>query len=316
MTRLPIISIIGFGALGTLFASLLAPNLPFENLRIVADSDRVKRYQQQGLLVNGTPLSLNYVSAEPAAMPADLVIVCTKFYQLNDVLPLIQSQLGDDTLIISALNGIASEKVLANTFGEARIVYCVAQQMDAMKKGENGKNGNELIYRDHGQLVIGAMSDDKAEIARVQQVNAIFNQLHFPHSVSDDMPRQLWGKLMLNTGVNQTVALYQGTFATVQQEGAAREMFKAAMREVMQVANAEGITLTDSDFDKWVAIMDALDPKGMPSMRQDLKAGRQCELELFAGTIRKMGDKHGIDTPVNDQLYHGISELMKKATTA
>lgn len=319
MTRLPIISIIGFGALGALFASLLAPNLPFENLRIVADSDRVKRYQQQGLLVNGKPLSLNYVSAEPAAMPADLVIVCTKFYQLNDVLPLIQSQLGDDTLIISALNGIASERVLADAFGEARIVYCVAQQMDAMKKeekGENGENGNELIYRDHGRLVIGAMSDDKAEIARVQQVDAIFNQLHFPHSVSDDMPRQLWGKLMLNTGVNQTVALYQGTFATVQQDGAAREMFKAAMREVMQVANAEGVTLTDTDFVKWVAIMDALDPKSMPSMRQDLQAGRPCELELFAGTIRELGDKHGIDTPVNDQLYHGISELMKKATTA
>ena len=41
-------------------------------------------------------------------------------------------------------------------------------------------------------------------------------------------------------------------------------------------------------------------PKGMPSMRQDLKAGRRCELDLFAGTIRELGDKHGIDTPVND----------------
>lgn len=310
MTTSPIISIVGFGALGALFASLLAPNLPFNNLRIVADSERVKRYQEHDLLVNGKPLKLNYVTPDDTINPADLVIVCTKFYQLNDVLPLIQSQLGDDTLIVSALNGIASERVLAAAFGDKRIVYCVAQQMDAMK------NGNQLIYRDHGQLVIGAMTHDPAEIARVAQVDAILNQLHFPHSVSDDMPRQLWGKLMLNTGVNQTVAFYQGTFATVQQDGEAREMFKAAMREVLQVAKAEGVTLTDTDFDKWVAIMDALDPKGMPSMRQDLKAGRRCELELFAGTIRELGDKHGIDTPVNDQLYHGISELMNKATTA
>ncbi len=48
----------------------------------------------------------------------------------------------------------------------------------------------------------------------------------------------------------------------------------------------------------------------MPSMRQDLKAGRRCELDLFAGMIRELGDKHGIDTPVNDTLYEGISALM------
>ena len=304
MNDSPIIAIVGFASLGALFASLLAPNMPFENLRIVADRDRVNRYQQQGLLVNGEPLTLNYVTPNAITAPADLVIVCTKFYQLNDVLPLIESQLGDNTLIVSALNGIASEKVLANAFGDERIVYCVAQQMDAMK------DGNQLIYRDHGQLVIGAMTTDNAERARVQQVDALFNQVNFPHSVSDDMPRQLWGKLMLNTGVNQTVALYQGTFDTVQQAGEARDMFKAAMREVMAVAHAEGVTLTEEDFKKWLAIMDALDPKGMPSMRQDLKAGRRCELDLFAGTIRELGDKHGIDTPVNDTLYDGISALM------
>lgn len=317
MNDSPIIAIVGFGSLGALFASLLAPNMPFENLRIVADSDRVNRYQQQGLLVNGEPLTLNYVTPNESThsnlSPADLVMVCTKFYQLSEVLPLIKSQLGDNTLIVSALNGIASEKVLANAFGDERIVYCVAQQMDAMKNEpheKNGQNGSQLIYRDHGQLVIGAMTTDSAERARVQQVDALFNQVNFPHSVSDDMPRQLWGKLMLNTGVNQTVALYQGTFDTVQQAGEARDMFKAAMREVMAVAHAEGVTLTEEDFKKWLAIMDALDPKGMPSMRQDLKAGRRCELDLFAGAIRELGDKHGIYTPVNDTLYDGISTLM------
>jgi 2-dehydropantoate 2-reductase len=226
---------------------------------------------------------------------------------LKAILPLIASQLGENTIIVSALNGIASERRLAEAFGADKVVYCVAQQMDARKEG------NQLIYRDAGQLVIGAMTDNADEIARVQRVDAIFHQVQFPHSISPNMPRQLWGKLMLNTGVNQTVALYEGTFKTTQEEGEAREMFKAAMREVMQVASAEGVTLTKDDFNQWVVIMDSLDPTGMPSMRQDLKAGRPCELELFAGTIRSLGDKHGIDTPVNDHLYEGISALMAKA---
>ena len=306
-TEFPTIAIVGFGALGALFASLLAPQLPFDKLRVIADAKRVQRYQTEGLLVNATPLALNYLAPTDCATPADLVIVCTKFYQLEGVLPLIASQLGENTIIVSALNGIASERRLAEAFGTDKVVYCVAQQMDARKEG------NQLIYRDAGQLVIGAMTDNADEIARVQRVDAIFHQVQFPHSISPNMPRQLWGKLMLNTGVNQTVALYEGTFKTTQEEGEAREMFKAAMREVMQVASAEGVTLTKDDFNQWVVIMDSLDPTGMPSMRQDLKAGRPCELELFAGTIRTLGDKHGIDTPVNDHLYEGISALMAKA---
>lgn len=305
-THAPTIAIVGFGALGALFASLLAKHLPFDNLRIVADTSRVQRYRSQGLVVNGEPLTLNYISPTGTSSPADLIIVCTKFYQLKDVLPLIESQLGEQTLILSALNGIASEAILAEQFGQDKIVYCVAQQMDARKEH------HQLIYRDAGQLVIGTMTQNPNELARVKRVDDWLTQVNFPHSVSLDMPRQLWGKLMLNTGVNQTVALYQGTFETVQQAGEARELFKAAMREVMVIAKAEGITLTEKDFDQWVAIMDALDPAGMPSMRQDLKAGRPCELELFAGTIRQLGNQHGIDTPVNDRLYQGISELMTK----
>lgn len=305
---MPIISIIGFGSLGALFASELAPHLPFDKLRIIADSERVERYRQQGVIVNDTPITLNFLTPEDCQnltpSTADLVIVCCKFHQLNDILPLIASQLGENTLIVSALNGIASERVLAQAFGEHRIVYCVAQQMDARKVG------NHLHYRDAGQLVIGAMTDNPSEKANVAKVATIFTQAQFPHSVSEDMPRQLWGKLMLNVGVNQTVAVYQGTFATVQQEGEAREMFKSAMREVMQVANAEGIPLTEADFEKWVAIMDALDPKGMPSMRQDLLAKRRCELDLFAGTICELGRKHGIATPTNDFLFVKIREMM------
>lgn len=306
--QLPTISIIGFGALGALFASIIANHIPFENLRIVADVERCKRYTDNGLVVNGKPIKLNYVAPEQSQSlaPADLVIVCTKFYHLEAVMPLIQSQIGDNTLIVSALNGISSEAVLADAFGKDKVVYSVAQQMDARKEG------NQLIYRDAGQLVIGAMTNEPTDVTNVARVRDIFTQVQLPHSVSADMPKNLWGKLMLNTGVNQTVAFYEGTFDTVQQAGEPREMFKAAMREVMAIANAEGVALGEDDFNQWVTIMDNLDPTAMPSLRQDLKAGRDCEVELFAGTIRKLGKKHGIATPVNDTLYEGIYQLMAR----
>lgn len=79
-------------------------------------------------------------------------------------------------------------------------------------------------------------------------------------------------------------------------------MMKAAMRETILVANAEGVALSDKDMADWITVIDGLNPDGEPSMRQDSKAGRKTEVVLFAGTICELGKRHGIATPVNDRF--------------
>lgn len=44
-------------------------------------------------------------------------------------------------------------------------------------------------------------------------------------------------------------------------------------------------------------------------MRQDGKNHRKSEVELFAGTIRRLAAKHGIPVPVNDWLYEQVQEM-------
>lgn len=114
---------------------------------------------------------------------------------------------------------------------------------------------------------------------------------------------------MLNTGINQVVMVQEGTYATVQQPGAARDRMIAAMREVMQVANAEGIDLNEGDVQGWLQIADGLNPDGMPSMRQDGLAKRYSEVELFSGTIIPLAQKHHLAVPTCAMLYQQIKEI-------
>ena len=44
-------------------------------------------------------------------------------------------------------------------------------------------------------------------------------------------------------------------------------------------------------------------------MRQDGKAHRKSELELFAGTVRRLAQKHGIAVPVNDRIYEQVQAM-------
>ena len=56
-------------------------------------------------------------------------------------------------------------------------------------------------------------------------------------------------------------------------------------------------------------VLDTLNPEGMPSMRQDTKAHRKTEVDLFSGTICSLGKKYGFETPVNDFLYEQILKI-------
>ena len=88
-----------------------------------------------------------------------------------------------------------------------------------------------------------------------------------------------------------------------------RDEMVEAMREVLRVGNAEGVALTEEDVTMWLDVLDHLSPDSEPSMRQDGKAHRKSEVELFSGTICRLGRKHNIPTPVNDSLYRRVKEM-------
>ena len=53
-------------------------------------------------------------------------------------------------------------------------------------------------------------------------------------------------------------------------------------------------------------------PEGKTSMLQDVEAGRKTEVEMFAGTIIKLGLEYGIATPYNKIIKEMIEIIHKK----
>lgn len=296
------VAIIGLGALGVMYGNHLSKRMPKEDLRIIADSRRIDRYLRERIICNKEVCEFNYLTPEEDCEPADLVLFTVKYSGLKEAIKSVQNQIGKNTIIISALNGITSEGIIGKTYGMEKLLYCVAQGMDAVKEG------NELTYSHMGYLVFG----EKGKVTTFEKVNVVasfFEQMQLPYMVDYDMNQRMWGKLMLNVGVNQTAAINQGDFSELQEEGPARAMMIAAMREVITLSEAEGINLSEEDLNYWLKILGTLSPQGKPSMRQDLEAKRYSEVELFAGAVLELGKKHKIDTPVNKILYHKIIEI-------
>lgn len=296
------VSIIGLGALGILFGHHLSKRMAKEDLRIVADEERIQRYKREEVHSNGEPCDFRYVTPDEVCSAADLIIIAVKFQGLKDAIRAIRNHVGEHTIILSALNGISSEELIAEVYGDEKLLYCVAQGMDAVKVG------NWLTYDHMGMLVFGEKEPNVIS-DKVTRVANFFRKTDFPHEVDPQMIKRQWGKFMLNVGLNQTVAVYKSNYGEVQREGSAREMMIGAMREVIALSEKEGVNLTEADLDYWLSVLATLCAEGKPSMAQDVEAQRYSEVELFAGIVNKLGQKHQIPTPINQELYQRIKEI-------
>jgi 2-dehydropantoate 2-reductase len=299
--RIETAAIVGLGALGVMYGHHLSRVLPAGALQVAADAERIEQYRRSGVYCNDTLCAFDYVTPEQAR-PAGVVLVAVKQPGLADAIEMMKPLVGENTVILSLLNGILSEQMLSQAFGADKVLLCVAQGMDAVREGRR------VSYANMGWLVFGdAVAGTPSE--KAMSVAAFFEAAQVPHILAQDMPRRLWSKLMLNCGVNQVLAVYGGGYGSLVQPGPLRDMMMAALHEVMALAQAEGIALGEDDITAWMALLATLNPAGKPSMQQDVEAKRQSEAQLFGGTVMRLGNKHGIQTPVNTALYRRILEM-------
>ncbi len=298
MKKIETVGIVGLGALGTMYAHMLTKAMGRDRVFVYADASRIERYQKDGVYYNGELQDFQFAVPKE---PVNLLLFAVKSVALEEAISLCRPAVGPETTIISVLNGTSSEEQLGAVYDPAQVVWCVAQKMSALKEGNRAAAGPT------GELVLG-VPNGMAQ-GHLNRLTAFFDSIGFAYSLPENIQVHMWSKLLCNTGCNQACMVYQCGYGGVQVPGPARDAMLGAMREVMTVANAEGIPLSENDISSWTDIIAGFPPEGEPSMRQDGKAHRRSEVELFSGTIRRLAEKHGISVPVNDWLYQKIHEI-------
>ena len=97
------------------------------------------------------------------------------------------------------------------------------------------------------------------------------------------------------------------TFGDMQTNPKFLEMLNKIMNEVVEIAKAEGVKNTETMIEEAMIGFNSMIPEGKTSMLQDIEAGRKTEVDMFAGTIIKLGKKHNIPTPYNQVMKDMIN---------
>jgi 2-dehydropantoate 2-reductase len=123
------------------------------------------------------------------------------------------------------------------------------------------------------------------------------------------MLQTMWWKFMVNVGVNQASAVMRAPYGVFQTSPDAQALMVTLMREVVVLSQHAGIGLTETAVEEWFEVLQTLSPDGKTSMLQDIEAGRQTEVDIFAGKVVELGEKYGVPTPINETMLHIIRVL-------
>jgi len=277
----------GLGAVGTVYAEKFH-KYSKDNFRVLVDPERLKKYTQNPISYNDETINFNYILPDEKAFKADLIIIATKQTGLEDALNNIKNFIQDDTIIIPLLNGVTSETITSERYGWDKVLYGYFIGHSSVRVG------NSITHDGVNTFVFGS---ENQQDKRVERVKNYFELAGIKYLIPEDIRRSLWLKYMLNVASNPTTALLRMTFGEMLNNKKFMQLAVKIMEEVRAVAKAENINNTETMIDETITHLKTMLPEGKTSMLQDVEAGRKTEIDIFAGTMITLGQKHNIPTP-------------------
>ncbi|MBC8008306.1 MAG: 2-dehydropantoate 2-reductase [Prolixibacteraceae bacterium] len=292
------IGVVGCGAMGSVYAALLA-DAGHEVWAIDTWQEHIDAIKANGLRLEGASgertVRLNATSNAADAGPCDLAILATKAMHVEKAAKSMQPLLRPDTVVLSIQNGLGGPDTAAKVIGRERLLVGVVGGFGASMKapGHAHHNGWELVRL--GELA-GPISP------RLEAVAEVWRSGGFRVKCFDDIDQLVWEKLICNVCFSGTCAVTERTIIEVIDDPDTWKVASGCAIEAFHVAQARGIKL---DFDDAVAYVHAFGmkiPQARPSMLLDHMAGRMSEIEAINGAIPVAARAAGIAAPFNEVI--------------
>lgn len=293
-------ALIGAGAIGSYFIEGLSQKLG-DGFCVIAEGERKERLSENGILVNGKKIDLNVKTAKQAC-GVDLLIVAVKYGALKETLPLIEDAADEHTIILSPLNGVDSERIIGSRLGMERIVF-------SFMKIASQRVGNQICFNPEVTQGLFFGEKDGSMSERILAIRDLLDGSTIRYHICENVEQDIWFKYALNISKNLPQAIINCGFGAYSDSEHLAFISKRMRDEVVQVAAAKGIDIRDENDPSTIS-------KAAPSSRfstlQDLDAKRETEIEMFSGTLIRMGKELGVETPFNEFAYHAIKCLEEK----
>lgn len=317
-------AIYGAGSLGTVLGAYITKNGGTIDL-INRNKAHVEALRQNGAIINGTVDMTVPVSAlTPDEMTGkyDVIFLLTKQLLNKEVVTFLKDYLADDGVVVTLQNGLP-EPGIAEIIGSDRTIGCVVEWGAALTAPGACTLTSEVDSLSFHMGKMEGITDEK--------FNEVKNLLELmcPVHEESNLIGARWSKLLINATFSGLGTVVGGVFGDVSENKEARKVAIRCMKECIDVGHAAGAKFAPVQGKNITAlfyykgaikreIATMLIPIAMkkhrniePSMLQDIKKGKACEVDAINGIVCEWGRKCGVKTPINDKIVEIIKKCEK-----
>ncbi|MFC1515342.1 2-dehydropantoate 2-reductase [Thermodesulfobacteriota bacterium] len=304
------IVVFGAGAVGGYFGGRLAQT--GLDVAFIARGKHLQALKKNGLMVESIcgDFSVHPVTAtdEPTKVgEVDVVLLGVKAWQVEEAAQAMQPMLGPKTFVVTLQNGVNAPTIISDVLGPDRVVGGLCKIICLITKPGHIQHVGADPYITFGEL-------DKSHSARLEMLLQAFSKTTgLTAEISTNIWSDIWKKFILIapwSGVGAVTRAPVGVFRSLPET---RQMLLQSMKEVFNTAISREVDLPKDVVEKTMEFIDALPEEGTASMQRDITEGRPSELNEQSGTVLRLGNVVGVQTPVNAFIYYSLLPLEMRA---
>ncbi|OWP84915.1 hypothetical protein BWK59_02755 [Flavobacterium davisii] len=310
MTKAKIL-IAGIGGVGGYFGGLLANHFyNNENIEInfFARGQHLKEIQDKGLkVIKGN----NVLIAKPTLATdnpteigiSDFIIVATKSYDLELAMQQLKPCINQDTIILPLLNGVDSKERIKTIFPNNLVLNGCAYIVSRLKQvGVIENSGNiQTLYFGLDNLI-----ND-----RLLLLENLLKEANIEAFLSKNISTIIWEKFIFISPTATVTSYFDKSIGELIIDNEKLKTTTTLIKEVIQIAKAKQIFISDNITEKTVNKLKALPFETTSSMHTDFKNNKpKNELKSLTEYVINEGQKYNLETPVYKQIH---TELKKKS---
>lgn len=294
------ITVIGSGAMGSLFGGLLAKDGQDVTLLDIW-KEHINKIKTEGLRITSPDGGEDIIKDIRATTeleeiePPTLAILFVKSIHTKEALRDASPILNDEVDVMTLQNGLGNPEKISQFIPRENIIAGVTTH------GSTLKGSGHIIHAGKGTTEIGRYYRENDE--RVNEVAEMLSSAGIKTSVSGQVEKLIWEKVLVNIGINIPTALARIKNKFIAESKFGNQLVERAVEEAMEIAWEEGIDVRE-DMVSYVLEVASNTGENKSSMLQDMEVGRKTEIENFSGAIIDMAEKHEIPCPVNRTFYN------------
>jgi 2-dehydropantoate 2-reductase len=299
------ILVMGTGAVGGFYGGKLA--CAGHDVTFVTRGETLRTLRQDGLTVKSYQgdfrLDRVHATDRPGeAGVCDLALVCVKSYDTVTAARSMRPAVGPDTIILSLQNGVENEEQLERELGRGNVMGAMAYI------GADVVSPGVVVHSVAGRLAFGERNGQRTPEA--ERLEWVFLDAGIDAQLSTNITVTLWDKLIWNAAFNAICTLSRHTVGEVLSHPQTHTLVRDTMLEVIAVAQAQGLDLTESRADEHIegSRTPAMSVFAT-SMAHDLARGKRLEYDALNGAVVRFGERFGVPVPINRTLYGLLARI-------